>query len=247
MNHPRQSRSSCCPSKSCSSSPVTAKKHDHQFTGSREPAVVALHRPQEGGNTMQTAVQEARATVGELRKPAELGWRQRQRQQAARAHAHSDRASSRPIPNQVRQTWDTSKDESGKTALDRLADSIRNQGLLSELVVTPQGDRYLIVCGERRYRAIKNNNLMKEVPCIVREEPHARADAGTEPRREPPARGPHAHGRGQRLQGAAWRSAAIRTSARTSSASRSAMRRPPLQPRSCAQLSQSRNTTANGS
>jgi len=23
-------------------------------------------------------------------------------------------------------------------------------------------------CGERRYRAIKNNNLMKEVPCIVR-------------------------------------------------------------------------------
>ena len=72
-------------------------------------------------------------------------------------------------PDQVRQTWDTSKDEAGKSALDRLADSIRTQGLISELVVTPKDGHYVIVCGERRYRAIKNHNLMKEVPCIVRE------------------------------------------------------------------------------
>ena len=116
---------------------------------------------------MQTAVQEARATVGELRKPAE----------ANSGNGNGGKPPVRmlipleqlkPNPEQVRQNWDTSKDESGKTSLDRLADSIRNQGLLSELVVTPQGDHYLIVCGERRYRAIKNNNLMKEVPCIVR-------------------------------------------------------------------------------
>ena len=75
----------------------------------------------------------------------------------------------KPNPDQVRQTWDTTKDEAGQTGLDRLAESIRNQGLLSELVVMPQGDCFLIVCGERRYRAIKNHNLMKEVPCIVRE------------------------------------------------------------------------------
>ena len=117
---------------------------------------------------MHTAVQEARATVSELRKPAELaGGNGSGSKPPVRTLIPIEKLKANP--DQVRQHWDTSKDESGKTALDRLADSIRNQGLLSELVVTPHGDGYLIVCGERRYRAIKNNNLMKEVPCIVRE------------------------------------------------------------------------------
>ncbi|MGD0089209.1 MAG: ParB/RepB/Spo0J family partition protein [Planctomycetota bacterium] len=116
---------------------------------------------------MQTAVQEARATISELRKPAEMaGGNGSGGKPPVRMLIPLEQL--KPNPEQVRQNWDTSKDEAGKTALDRLADSIRNQGLLSELVVTPQGDHYLIVCGERRYRAIKNNNLMKEVPCVVR-------------------------------------------------------------------------------
>jgi len=117
---------------------------------------------------MHTAVQEARATVSDLRKPAELaGGNGSGNKPPVRTLIPIEKLKANP--DQVRQHWDTSKDESGKTALDRLADSIRNQGLLSELVVTPHGDGYLIVCGERRYRAIKNHNLMKEVPCIVRE------------------------------------------------------------------------------
>ena len=75
----------------------------------------------------------------------------------------------KPNPDQARQTWDTTKDETGKDAIDRLAESIKNTGLLNDLVVTPQGEYYMIVCGERRYRAIKKHNLMKEVPCVVRE------------------------------------------------------------------------------
>ena len=75
----------------------------------------------------------------------------------------------KPNADQARQTWDTSKDEDGKSALDRLAESIRQNGLLNDLIVTPEGDHYLIVCGERRYRAIRNHKLMAEVPCIVRD------------------------------------------------------------------------------
>jgi len=73
----------------------------------------------------------------------------------------------KPNPDQVRQTWDTAKDDLGMSNLDRLAESIRNQGLLSALVVTPQNGHFQIICGERRFRAISNNNLMKDVPCVV--------------------------------------------------------------------------------
>jgi ParB family chromosome partitioning protein len=74
-----------------------------------------------------------------------------------------------PNADQVRQTWDDEEDEKGRSALDRLAESIKNQGLLQDLVVAPKGDKFVIVCGERRYRAIKEHKLMVEVPCVVRE------------------------------------------------------------------------------
>ena len=70
-------------------------------------------------------------------------------------------------PNQPRQEWDHSKDGSGKTKLERLAESIRAEGILQPLVLTPHNDKYTIVCGERQFRAARLLKL-NEVPCIVR-------------------------------------------------------------------------------
>lgn len=72
-------------------------------------------------------------------------------------------------PNQPRQVWDGGDDEEGKTKLERLAESIKAEGILQPLVVTPRNGSFMIVCGERRYRAAKIAKL-NEVPCVVRPE-----------------------------------------------------------------------------
>ena len=41
-------------------------------------------------------------------------------------------------PNNPRKRWDESKDESGHTPLERLAENIKANGLLSPVVVTPR-------------------------------------------------------------------------------------------------------------
>src|SRR5690606_4247059 len=53
-------------------------------------------------------------------------------------------------------------------ALQELADSIREQGLLQPLVVRPQNGNYELIAGERRWRAAQLAGL-KEVPVLVRE------------------------------------------------------------------------------
>jgi ParB family chromosome partitioning protein len=59
----------------------------------------------------------------------------------------------------------TTFDESG---LDELAESIRIQGIVQPLVVTPEKDgTYSIVAGERRFRAAQRAGLT-EVPVVVR-------------------------------------------------------------------------------
>ena len=60
----------------------------------------------------------------------------------------------------------TTFDESG---LEDLAESIRTQGVVQPIVVTPKGPgRYTIIAGERRWRASQLAGL-KEVPVVVRE------------------------------------------------------------------------------
>lgn len=55
-----------------------------------------------------------------------------------------------------------------KEALDELADSIREQGIIQPLTVRKLGyDRYQIISGERRLRAAKMVGI-KEVPCYIR-------------------------------------------------------------------------------
>jgi ParB family chromosome partitioning protein len=49
-----------------------------------------------------------------------------------------------------------------------LAESIRVQGVVQPLVVTPEGSGYVIVAGERRWRAAQRAGLA-EVPVVVRE------------------------------------------------------------------------------
>ncbi|HEU4914859.1 MAG TPA: ParB/RepB/Spo0J family partition protein [Candidatus Saccharimonadales bacterium] len=64
-------------------------------------------------------------------------------------------------PNQPRQHFD-------KAALEQLAESIKNHGVLQPLVVSPSSaGKYLIIAGERRWRASQLAGL-KKVPAIVR-------------------------------------------------------------------------------
>lgn len=64
-------------------------------------------------------------------------------------------------PNQPRQHFD-------KQALEQLAESIKNHGILQPLVVSPLNEgTYAIIAGERRWRASQLAGL-KKVPVIVR-------------------------------------------------------------------------------
>lgn len=66
-----------------------------------------------------------------------------------------------PNPDQPRRTFDTQ-------ALESLAESIRQAGVLQPLLVVENGARYRIVAGERRYRAARMAGL-QSVPCVVRD------------------------------------------------------------------------------
>ena len=54
------------------------------------------------------------------------------------------------------------------TALKELADSIKTYGVIQPILVVPKNDRYMIVAGERRFRASKLAGL-KKIPAVVRE------------------------------------------------------------------------------
>ncbi|MBQ6510673.1 ParB/RepB/Spo0J family partition protein [Candidatus Saccharibacteria bacterium] len=55
----------------------------------------------------------------------------------------------------------------GGEALQALAESIKEHGVLQPIVVTKEEDKYKIVAGERRFRAAKLAGL-KEIPAIIR-------------------------------------------------------------------------------
>lgn len=66
-----------------------------------------------------------------------------------------------PNPNQARKYFDA-------VALEELAASIRERGVMEPIIVRPKDGRYEIVAGERRYRASKLAGLT-EVPVVVRD------------------------------------------------------------------------------
>lgn len=69
-------------------------------------------------------------------------------------------SSIRPNPDQPRKHFD-------QTSLEELASSIKQYGILQPLVVSPSGEEYIIIAGERRYRAAQIAGLDK-LPAIVR-------------------------------------------------------------------------------
>jgi ParB family chromosome partitioning protein len=64
-------------------------------------------------------------------------------------------------PEQPRKQFD-------EVALGELADSIRQHGVLQPIIVSPKGNGYEIIAGERRWRASQLAGL-KQIPAIVRE------------------------------------------------------------------------------
>ena len=67
----------------------------------------------------------------------------------------------RPNPQQPRQIFDSA-------ALDELAQSIANKGVLQPILLRPAGDGFEIIAGERRWRAAQRAQLHR-IPAIVRE------------------------------------------------------------------------------
>ena len=67
----------------------------------------------------------------------------------------------RPNPNQPRVQFD-------EEALDELAESIRQRGVLQPILLRPEGEDYMIIAGERRWRAAQRARL-HAIPAIVRE------------------------------------------------------------------------------
>ena len=66
-----------------------------------------------------------------------------------------------PNPDQPRKIFDEDK-------LMDLAESIKEHGVLQPILVAPRGDKYMIIAGERRYRATQRAGLDK-IPALVRE------------------------------------------------------------------------------
>ncbi len=66
-----------------------------------------------------------------------------------------------PNVNQPRKTFD-------ETAMNELANSIRMHGVISPIILVKNGERYMIIAGERRYRAAKKAGLFT-IPALVRD------------------------------------------------------------------------------
>ncbi|MBR2025561.1 MAG: ParB/RepB/Spo0J family partition protein [Alistipes sp.] len=66
-----------------------------------------------------------------------------------------------PNPTQPRTEFD-------EEALEELADSIRQLGLIQPITVKREGDKYIIISGERRWRASERAGLVS-IPAYIRE------------------------------------------------------------------------------
>lgn len=66
----------------------------------------------------------------------------------------------KPNPHQPRKKWDPK-------ALEELAQSIQETGILQPIVVVPDEENYTIIVGERRWRAAKKIGL-QTIPVLIR-------------------------------------------------------------------------------
>lgn len=73
-----------------------------------------------------------------------------------------------PNEEQARKFFD-------EDAIKELSESIKEYGILQPLVLKKNGDKYLIIAGERRFRAAKEAGL-KEVPALIKDVSQEDAD-----------------------------------------------------------------------
>ncbi|MFW5648096.1 MAG: ParB/RepB/Spo0J family partition protein [Candidatus Alkaliphilus sp. MAG34] len=65
-----------------------------------------------------------------------------------------------PNPDQPRKKFD-------KESMEELSNSIKTHGIIQPIIIVKDSEGYMIIAGERRWRAAKNIDL-EEVPCIVK-------------------------------------------------------------------------------
>ena len=115
---------------------------------------MSAERPAKGlGMGLQALLGEA----GASRRPAD----EASQQQGRGGVREIDLAKIKPSPTQPRVHFD-------EEALDELAESIRQRGVLQPILLRAEGDGYVIVAGERRWRAAQRARI-HTIPAIVRE------------------------------------------------------------------------------
>ena len=88
---------------------------------------------------------------------------------AAPSEAAASRGGVREIEiSRIRANPEQPRVQFDEEALDELAESIRQRGVLQPIRLRPDGDDYLIVAGERRWRAAQRARL-HAIPAIVRD------------------------------------------------------------------------------
>ncbi len=68
----------------------------------------------------------------------------------------------------IRRNPDQPRIQFNEEALDELAQSIRERGILQPILLRPDGENYMIIAGERRWRAAQRAQL-HAIPAIVRD------------------------------------------------------------------------------
>jgi ParB/RepB/Spo0J family partition protein len=66
----------------------------------------------------------------------------------------------KPDPNQPRKFYD-------KVAMDELTQSVKEKGVLQPILIMPNGQGFILVCGERRFKASQAAGLA-EIPAVIR-------------------------------------------------------------------------------
>lgn len=101
--------------------------------------------------------------VNELTKQAEPA---AQREASSAAAAPTDAVVQISLSD-IDPNYEQPRKKFDEEALSELADSIRLHGVIQPIVLTPMGKRYMIIAGERRFRASKMAGKT-EIPAIIR-------------------------------------------------------------------------------
>ncbi|MCP4481447.1 MAG: ParB/RepB/Spo0J family partition protein [bacterium] len=70
----------------------------------------------------------------------------------------------------IKENIEQAREQYDEESIKNLADSIKKGTLFQPIVVTPDGENYLIVAGHRRYRAYKNYLNLEVMPAMVRQD-----------------------------------------------------------------------------